>query len=140
VKLIDFGLALRPSLLEGQPSTSGSKAQTTMGKTIAGTLHFAAPEQLGQLPRLAVGAYSDVYGFGRSCYFALLGTPEPDDEEKEVLPQTVKVAGKPACGRFRCFHAKRPETGKKEESDRPLAIQMPCRTVLPKKPFCKQCL
>src|ERR1019366_6406591 len=91
VKLIDFGLALRPSIIEGQPSTSGPKAQTTMGKTIAGTQHYAAPEQMGQLPGVAVGTYSDVYGFGRSCYFALLGTPEPDDEEKEILPESWRT-------------------------------------------------
>ncbi len=88
VKLIDFGLALRPTTFEGKASTSGPQAQTTMGKTIAGTMHYAAPEQMGKLPGVAVGPYSDVYGFGRSCYFALLGTPEPDDEEKESLPDS----------------------------------------------------
>ena len=87
VKLIDFGLALRPSTLEGQASTSGPRAQTTMGKSIAGTLHYAAPEQMGQLPGVAVGPYSDVYGFGKSCYYALLKTSEPDDVEKDSLPE-----------------------------------------------------
>ena len=87
MKLIDFGLALRPSTIEGQVSTQGPRAQTTIGKTIAGTLHYAAPEQMGQLPGVAVGAYSDVYGFGKSCYYALLNTSEPDDEEKESLPE-----------------------------------------------------
>jgi serine/threonine protein kinase len=85
VKLIDFGLALRPALLEGHASTAGRQAQTTMGKTIAGTLHYAAPEQMGGSDA-PVGTYSDVYGFGRTCYYALFRTPEPDDEEKEILP------------------------------------------------------
>ncbi len=88
VKLIDFGLALRPSTLDERPSTQGPRAQTTLGKTIAGTLHYAAPEQMGDQENVAVGAYSDVYGFGKTCYFALLRTPEPDDEEKEGLPES----------------------------------------------------
>ncbi len=86
VKLIDFGLAMRPGTLAGMESTQGSQAKTTTGKSIAGTLHYAAPEQMGQLPGVVVGPYSDVYGFGKSCYFAMLGTPEPDDAEKDRLP------------------------------------------------------
>ena len=46
----------------------------------------------------AVGPYSDVYGFGRTCYFALLGTPEPDDMEKESLPETVAEIPEPLYG------------------------------------------
>jgi len=87
VKLIDFGLALRPTALQGQASTSGPRAQTTIGKTIAGTLHYAAPEQMGQLPGVAVGKYSDVFGFGKTCYYALFGTYNPDDEDKDKLPE-----------------------------------------------------
>src|SRR5262249_34724128 len=41
---------------------------------------------LGKLPGILVGPYSDVYGFGRTCYFALLGTPLPDDGERAALP------------------------------------------------------
>jgi WD40 repeat protein/serine/threonine protein kinase len=86
VKLIDFGLAMRPEALEGRPSSSGPRAQTTIGRSIAGTLHFAAPEQMGQLPGVGVGRYSDVYGFGKTCYYSLLHTPSPDYEEQESLP------------------------------------------------------
>jgi tRNA A-37 threonylcarbamoyl transferase component Bud32 len=87
VKLIDFGLALRPAILEGHGSTPGPRAQTIMGKAVAGTLHYAAPEQMGKLPGVAVGPYSDVYGFGKTCYYALLNTPEPDDMERDSLPE-----------------------------------------------------
>ena len=85
VKLIDFGLALRPTALQSKTSTDEPRAQTTTGKSIAGTLHYAAPEQMGQGGE--VGPHSDVYGFGKTCYFALFGTPEPDDVEKESLPK-----------------------------------------------------
>lgn len=86
VKLIDFGLALRPSALEAKASTQ-HQAKTAIGRSIAGTLEYAAPEQMGRLPGAQVGACSDVYGFGKTCYYALLGTPDPDDGEKEVLPE-----------------------------------------------------
>ena len=43
VKLIDFGLALRPTMLEGNARTHDSTVHTMVGKSIAGTLHFAAP-------------------------------------------------------------------------------------------------
>ena len=84
VKLIDFGLAMKPETLDDKASTGGPQARTTMGKSIAGTLHYAAPEQMegGQ-----VGFHSDVYGFGRMAYYALLRTPQPDDVEKELLPE-----------------------------------------------------
>jgi serine/threonine protein kinase len=87
VKLIDFGLALRPGTLAGIESSQGLRTQTTIGKSIAGTLHFAAPEQMGKLPGVAVGPYSDVFGFGKTCYYALLATSEPDDVERDSLPE-----------------------------------------------------
>ena len=34
---------------------------------------------------MSIGPYSDVFGFGKSCYFALLETPDPDNEKKEIL-------------------------------------------------------
>lgn len=86
VNLIDFGLALRSSALEGKISTQGHQARTTIGRSVAGTLHYAPPEQLGQGHNVPVGTYSDVYGFGKTCYFALLKTPDPDDGEKAELP------------------------------------------------------
>ena len=82
VKLIDFGLALRQQALRSTIEAS----ETLAGQSIAGTLDYAAPEQIGKLPGATVGAASDVYSFGKTCYFALLGTPEPDDGEKETLP------------------------------------------------------
>ena len=91
VKLIDFGLALRPSTIEGQASTPGPRAQTTIAKTIAGTLHYAAPEQMGRSPGIDVGAYSEVYGFGKTCYYALFNAPDPDPDDEEELPESWRL-------------------------------------------------
>jgi uracil-DNA glycosylase family 4 len=71
-KLIDFGLALRRNALQ---STAVS-AKTLQGSSIAGTLDYAAPEQMGKREG-GVGPASDVYGFGRTCCFALFQTPQP---------------------------------------------------------------
>src|SRR5262249_23721287 len=54
VKILDFGLVRRP------PEESSAA--------------FIAPEVLGRLPATAVGPPADVYSFGRTCAFALLGT------------------------------------------------------------------
>jgi serine/threonine protein kinase len=86
VKLIDFGLAIQPGSFEGKASTQGPRSQTIAGRSIAGTMYYAAPEQMGNLPGVEVGTHSDIYGFGKTCYYALFKTPEPDDVEKEGLP------------------------------------------------------
>jgi DNA polymerase len=53
-------------------------ASTTLaGSSIAGTQEYAAPEQMGKLPGVAVGPSSDVYGFARTCCYALFQTPQP---------------------------------------------------------------
>src|SRR5262249_2638475 len=72
VKLIAFGLALRRNALQ---STAVS-AKTLQGSSIAGTLDYAAPEQMGKREG-GVGPASDVFGFGRTCCFALFQTPQP---------------------------------------------------------------
>lgn len=62
VKLIDFGLAVRQGTLDGG---------------IAGTIDYAAPEQMGRLPGVAVSVRSDIYSFGKTCCFALFGRATP---------------------------------------------------------------
>src|SRR5262249_26239604 len=57
-----------------------------VGASAAGTIPYAAPEVVGWVQGVPTGPYSDVYSFGKTCYFGLLGTPEPDDDEKETLP------------------------------------------------------
>jgi tetratricopeptide (TPR) repeat protein len=87
MKLVHFGLAPRPAVLYSALAGPSTWARTTIGAAALGTLPYLAPEQLGLAGEgVAPGPASDVYSFGRLCYFALLGTPEPDDEEKETLP------------------------------------------------------
>ncbi len=72
-KLIDFGLALNRSALENTKVSS----KTLLGGSIAGTMEYASPEQLGRLAGVAVSPASDVYGFGKTCCYALFQTAEP---------------------------------------------------------------
>lgn len=85
VQLIDFGLALRQSVLAKSAQRSG----TLMGASIAGTLDYAAPEQMGKLPGTAVGPYSDVYGFGKTCCTALFGTTQPVLKHWQSIPEPL---------------------------------------------------
>jgi hypothetical protein len=87
VKVIDFGLAFKTSALGSADGASSQRAKSLLGSSIAGTWEYGSPEQMGKLPGVPLGPYSDVYGFGRTCYYALFGTPDPDDHEKEGLPE-----------------------------------------------------
>jgi serine/threonine protein kinase len=87
VKIIDFGLALvkKGPRSAGSASTAGH-GKTLMGASVAGTLHYAAPEQMGQLQGVEVGPYSDVYGFGKTCFYALFKTTQPRSRHFQGLP------------------------------------------------------
>jgi uracil-DNA glycosylase family 4 len=85
VKLIDFGLALRRTGRETMLATSA----TLTGSSIAGTLDYAAPEQMGKLPGVTVGPSSDVYGFGRTCCYALFQTPQPLLRHWRSIPEAL---------------------------------------------------
>lgn len=90
VKLINFGLACRPVLLFLTLAGPPAWAKTTLGASTLAVLPYLAPEHLHMMEGAAAGPHSDVYSFGRLCYFALLGTPEPDDEQKDALPPAWK--------------------------------------------------
>jgi serine/threonine protein kinase len=76
VRLIDFGLALKQSMLAAA-GTTARQGRSVAGASIAGTLDYAAPEQLGKILDARIGPAADVYGFGKTCCFALFGTPNP---------------------------------------------------------------
>src|SRR5262249_14648618 len=88
VKLIDFGLALRQSVIHATLATSAAKT-ATLRASITGTLDYAAPEQLGRLPGVPVGPRPDVYGSGRTCCFALFGTAQPLRKHWKSLPEPL---------------------------------------------------
>ncbi|MFO0880947.1 MAG: serine/threonine-protein kinase [Gemmataceae bacterium] len=84
VKIIDFGLALPQKLSQaGVPGSSAGRS--LIGSSIAGTLHYAAPEQMGQ-GKEPVGPYSDVFGWAKTCCFALFQTTQPLMKHWQSIP------------------------------------------------------
>lgn len=83
VRVIDFGLAMPAAVLA---DGSTARGKTVYGSAIAGTLDYAAPEQLGKLPGAKVGPAADVYGFARTLCFALFKTTEPTNRHYNQLP------------------------------------------------------
>jgi formylglycine-generating enzyme required for sulfatase activity/tetratricopeptide (TPR) repeat protein len=93
VKVIDFGLALRRQATETTPVRS--QAPTLRGDSVAGTIRYAPPEQMGQLldargKRVPVGPYSDVYSFGKLCCQALFRTTEPRSRHLQTIPPPLR--------------------------------------------------
>jgi Protein kinase domain len=84
VKIIDFGLALKEERIASAASTN-RQSKTIMGSSIAGTLDYAAPEQMGRQSE-PIGPYSDVYGFAKTCSFALFQTTQPLFKHWQSLP------------------------------------------------------
>ncbi len=88
VKVIDFGLAFKHRAIEGAASTARSRG-TLVGSSIAGTLDYAAPEQMGRSPGVAVGPYSDVYGWAKTCCFGLFKTTQPLPKHWQSIPPAL---------------------------------------------------
>jgi serine/threonine protein kinase len=82
VRLIDFGLALRQAV-------GADACSTVRSAGVTGTLDYAAPEQLGKLPGVAISTRSDVYGFGRTCCYALFGTPQPSYQQWQTVTRSL---------------------------------------------------
>ncbi len=89
VRVIDFGLAVRPSVLSSASTSSNRQGRTLASTSIAGTIDYAAPEQLGKLPGVQAGPAADVYGFAKTACFALLRTTEPTLEDWDHLPKPL---------------------------------------------------
>jgi formylglycine-generating enzyme required for sulfatase activity len=86
VKLIDFGLALKQSAVNEGADNTAKRRKTVAGTAIAGTVDYAAPEQMGRLPGVSVGPYSDIYGFGKTCCYALFKTTHLLPKHWKSLP------------------------------------------------------
>jgi len=85
VKLIGFGLALHSAAVDSRKASPN----TLVGKSIAGTLQYAAPEQLGMLREAAVGPASDVYGLAKTCCYALFQTPDPTPQHWQSISEPL---------------------------------------------------
>lgn len=81
-QVIDFGLALRQETLR----QATQQSRTLTGMSIAGTLEYAAPEQMGKRPGTRLGPYSDVYGFGKTFCYALFQTTQPVLKHWQSVP------------------------------------------------------
>jgi tRNA A-37 threonylcarbamoyl transferase component Bud32 len=86
-KIIDFGLALQESVQEAGVGTVSVMSRATTLHEVAGTIDYAAPEQIGRLPGVPVDRRADIYGFGRTCCFALFQSPIPTGRQWRALPR-----------------------------------------------------
>jgi serine/threonine protein kinase len=86
VKVIDFGLALQQKVAQTSQNTSTTRQdKTLLGDSLAGTADFAAPEQIGRRDD-RVGPNSDVYGWAKTCCYALFQTTQPLPKHWQGLP------------------------------------------------------
>jgi formylglycine-generating enzyme required for sulfatase activity/tRNA A-37 threonylcarbamoyl transferase component Bud32 len=91
VKVIDFGLALRRQTIETSAARAAGE-ETILSKSVAGTIRYAPPEQMGRLRDgkgrpVPVGPYSDVFAFGKLCCYALFKTTEPKSRHWDSSPE-----------------------------------------------------
>ncbi len=87
VKVIDFGLALRQKVVQTSMNASTSKqSKSLVGESLAGTMDYAAPEQMGKREGEPTGPYSDVYGWAKTCCYALFQTTQPLLKHWRSLP------------------------------------------------------
>jgi hypothetical protein len=86
VKVIDFGLALRQQIIETSRVWTGATQKSMLEWSVAGTLDYAPPEQLGKLPGVPPGPFSDAYAFSRTCCYALFKATELRRKQWDSLP------------------------------------------------------
>jgi hypothetical protein len=89
VKIIDFGLAMPQKVVEtSQKGSTVRQKETMIGSSIAGTLDYGAPEQMGRRKE-PVGPYSDVYGWAKTCCYALFQTTQPLLKHWKSVPEPL---------------------------------------------------
>src|SRR5262245_34719795 len=78
VKVLEMGLALKRTLLHAAASNPSARAGTGLGRGVVQRLSYTPPELTGRPKGMVwVGPHSDIFAFGRICWFALTGRPEP---------------------------------------------------------------
>jgi formylglycine-generating enzyme required for sulfatase activity/tRNA A-37 threonylcarbamoyl transferase component Bud32 len=88
VKVIDFGLALGKRTIETSMA-AGAAGNTILGDSVAGTIEYAPPEQLGKLKGMRPGPFSDVYAFGKMFCYGLFKTTEPKNRHWVMIPKEL---------------------------------------------------
>lgn len=83
IKLIDFGLAVAGQRVLKTIAT-GLANQSILGNSLGGTFQYSAPEQLGTIAG-KIGAWSDVYAFGKTLSYALFKTTQPSQKNYRTL-------------------------------------------------------
>jgi len=88
-RLIDFGPAVRTSDAQSTARALSAGRRTVVAESIAGTLDYAAPEQIGRLANVAISSRSDIYGFGKTLCYALFQTPQPTFQHWRKVPEQL---------------------------------------------------
>ena len=89
VKIIDFGLAMRKATIETSIAARG-EGETIIGNSVAGTIKYSPPEQIGEMKGVRPGAYSDVYSFGKVFCYALFKTTDPKDRHWKEVAENIR--------------------------------------------------
>jgi len=89
VKVIDYGLAVR-SVIRVAGVNVPPAHRSTRDKAVAGTVKYAAPEQMQEKP-YPVGPHSDVYAFGKTALESLLGTVNPTQKHWKQLGELADL-------------------------------------------------
>lgn len=85
VKIIDFGLALRKQAIETSLAVRAA-GKRVLSESVAGTIKYAPPEQMGEMKGVKPGPYSDVYAFGKTICYALFQTTELKKRHWSSIP------------------------------------------------------
>lgn len=92
VKLIDFGLAMQQKVSDvstvAQLKTGSTMSGNLVDNSIAGTMEYAAPEQMGRRPE-KVGKYSDAFGWAKMCCYTLFKTTQPLRSHWKKIPEDI---------------------------------------------------
>ena len=95
VKLLDAGLSLKRTVIHASASNPAARVQTALGRSVARTIAYAAPEVVGKPKgQVWVGPHSDVYAFGKLAAFALTGRPDPDGGDLVLLAGAVEATAR----------------------------------------------
>jgi tetratricopeptide (TPR) repeat protein len=87
VKVLDATLGYRRAVVHACAGNADSLAYSVLGRGVSRALGYSAPEVVSRPKgQVWVAPHSDIYSFGRLCFFALTGKPNPDDAARGLIP------------------------------------------------------